>query len=328
MSMERASQPGPGTTVSEGPAGRRVLLTGATGFIGRPCLELLLDRGWEVHAASSRPAISEHGGARWHQADLLDPVQASELVARAQPRFLLHVAWYMNPTDFYHSVQNFRWVQASLGLLQEFIKHGGQRVVMTGSSAEYDWSYGHCSEASTPLAPRTVYGVCKRALSDLFSAFAESQGVSGAWARVFFTYGPREHPDRLVSSVIRSILAGRPARCTHGNQIRDYLYVEDVADALVTLLGSDITGPVNVASGRPTRLKELIYTAAQKLGGEDQVELGAIPAPSDDPPLVVADVPRLSDRVGWQPRFDLDRGLEATIAWWQAELSARVAEEA
>src|SRR5207245_614301 len=89
---------------------------------------------------------------------------------------------------------------------------------------------------------------CKLALASLLEAYAGQTGLSQAWARIFFLYGPREHPKRLVSSVIRSLLRGERARCSHGQQIRDYLHVEDAAGALVALLESEVTGR---AAGRP-----------------------------------------------------------------------------
>jgi len=313
---------------------KRVLVTGATGFIGPCCLRLLLGRGYQVHAVSSRPHgvasrfTTETEDIRWHQADLLEPAQVASLVAAVQPTHLLHLAWYVVPGKLATASENFRWVQASLELLRRFGEHGGRRVVMAGSSYEYDWRHGYCSEAVTPTVPATYYGACKLALGSLLSAYAAQSGLSHAWARIFFLYGPREHPARLVSSVIRSLLLGERARCSHGRQIRDYLHVEDVADALVALLDSDVTGCVNVASGLPISLREMVSRIATKLGREQLVEFGAVPSHPNDVPLVVADVTRLSEEVSWQPTYDLEGGLDATIAWWDAHLRVEASSSA
>ena len=144
--------------------------------------------------------------------------------------------------------------------------------------------------------------------------------MSHAWARIFFLYGPREHPKRLVSSVIRSLLLGEPARCSHGRQIRDYLHVEDVADALVALLHSEVRGPINIGSGVPVTLRDIVSCIARKLDQAPLVQFGAVPSHPHDSPLVIADVTRLAAELKWRPRYDLDRGLDATIAWWQSEL--------
>ncbi len=300
---------------------KRVLVSGATGCIGRHCLPSLSARGYEIHAVSSRPRLGVESYAKWHQVDLLESRQIPDLLSRVQPTHLLHLAWYMVPGESATSSANYRWVQASLELLRQFCEHGGKRVVMAGSSFEYDWNYGYCSEFTTPKVPSTFYGVCKDALHSLVDAYSKHTGLSSAWARIFFLYGPHEHPERLVPSVIRSLLRGEPARCSHGNQIRDYLHVQDIADALVALLESSILGPVNVASGQPIALKDIVYKVAQKIGREDLLHLGALPSRPNDLPLVVADIGRLSDELAWKPTYNLDRGLEQTIRWWKEHLN-------
>lgn len=298
---------------------KRVLLTGATGFIGRHCLPILEARGYEVHAVSSRSVPELTSNIRWHQTDLLNPPKVASLMAKVQPTHLLHFAWYTMPGKYWTSVENVPWVQASIGLLHEFVQHDGQRVVMVGSCAEYDWRYGYCSEATTPIAPTTLYGTCKHLLQLVLSATSEQRGLSAAWGRTFFLFGPHEHPDRLVAYVIRSLLRGEPARCSHGRQVRDFLYVQDMADAFVALLDSAVSGPINIASGKPVVLQELIYKIAAKFNRDDLIQLGTVPTSPDEPPLLVADVRRLHEEVGWTPKYDLDTGLEQTIDWWKHE---------
>jgi len=308
---------------------KRVLVTGATGFIGLCCLPLLLGRGYQVHAVSSRvrvhvvsprPKDESDADVTWHQANLMEPAEVARLVAAVQPTHLLHLAWYVAPGRFANADQNFHWVQASITLLRHFGDHGGQRVAMAGSAYEYDWREGYCSEALTSTLPATYYGKCKLALAHLLEAYAARTGMSHAWARIFFLYGPREHPQRLVSSVIRSLLLNEPARCSHGQQIRDYLHVEDVAGGLVALLDSSVTGSVNVASGQPIALRDIVSRIARKLDREHLVQFGAVPSDPHDTALVVGDITRLSTQVHWQPTYDLDRGLDSTIAWWAAAL--------
>jgi nucleoside-diphosphate-sugar epimerase len=300
---------------------KRVLLTGATGFIGRHCLPTLLASGYEVHTVSARAALAHSPGVHAHQADLLDPAQVAALLASVQPSHLLHLAWYTQPGAYWTSLENIRWVQASLDLLQAFAAHGGQRVVMAGSCAEYDWTYGYCAERITPLRPATIYGKAKHALQLLEDAFAEQAQISAASGRIFFLYGPHEYPERLVAAVIRALLRGQPARCSHGNQIRDFLYVQDAADAFVALLASDVQGPVNIASGDPITLKQIIYSVADMVAQRGLIQLGALPSPANEPPLLVANIDRLTNEVGWRPAYDLERGLEQTVRWWKGTLS-------
>ena len=298
----------------------RILVTGGTGCIGQHCLPLLLKQGWDIHAISSKADPPIVPGVIWHEADLFDIRRVATVVSNVGATHLLHLAWYVVPEKSASSLENIRWLQATLDLVQQFRESGGRRVVVAGSSIEYDWSYGYCSESLTPTNPDTLYGASKNALRSVLERYAAQTGLSQAWPRIFFLYGPHEHPNRLVPAIVRALLRGEVARCSHGNQIRDYLYVGDVADALVTILASEFQGPINIGSGRPITLRELVTRTADKLNALDQVHFGAIPSRPNDAALVVADVGRLSSEFGWTPAFDLDQGLEATIDWWRQRL--------
>jgi nucleoside-diphosphate-sugar epimerase len=151
----------------------------------------------------------------------------------------------------------------------------------------------------------------------MLTRFAQDANISTAWGRLFFVYGPHELERRLVPSVVLALLQAKPALCSHARQIRDYLYVEDAAEAMVALFTSDVEGAVNIASGIPIRLSEIIWRIAAKVGAPELVQLGALETPPNEAPLVVADVRRLTEDVGWRPRYALDEGLDRTIRWWQ-----------
>jgi nucleoside-diphosphate-sugar epimerase len=300
---------------------KRVLVTGATGFIGRHCIQPLRDRGYEVHAVSSQ-GRADIEGVEWRKADLMAPGAARSVLAEVRPTHLLHLAWYVVPGKLIASPENFRWVEASMELVRSFAEAGGKRVAVCGSGYEYDWSYGFCHELRTPTRPDTAYGACKQALNLLLGAYAAQAGLSAAWGRVFFLYGPHEHPDRLVSSVIRALLEGRPAPCSHGRQVRDYMHVQDVADGLVALLDSAVTGPVNVSSGQAVTIREIVQTIGAILERPELIQLGAIPARANDAPLVAGDNARMVAETGWSPKLDLEAGLRQTIEWWRGRSAA------
>jgi nucleoside-diphosphate-sugar epimerase len=250
--------------------------------------------------------------------DLLQPGAARALVGRVRPTHLLHLAWFVLPGKLITAPENFDWVGASFELVRGFADAGGIRLCVCGSGYEYDWAHGYCTEGLTPCVPDTVYGACKHALHEMVRTFAAGRELSTAWPRVFFLYGPREHPERLVSSVIRSLLRGEPARCSHGRQIRDYLHVQDVADGLVAVLDSDVRDAINVSSGQPTALREISSTIGRLTGRPELVHLGALPARANDVPLVVGSNAKAA-ALGWQPRYDLESGLLQTIEWWRGQ---------
>lgn len=303
---------------------KKVLLTGASGFVGRHCLSALRARNYEIHAVTSRKAgqAAEPPEVLWHKANLLDKAETLDLMAEVKPTHLLHCAWYAVPGKYWTATENFLWVEAGHQLLTAFSGQGGERVVAVGSCAEYDWSEGLCSESTTALKPGTTYGQCKHEFQTWVSTFSKQAKLSAAWARLFFLYGPHEAATRLVASVIQSVLHEQPALCTSGQQIRDFLYVQDAADALVALLDSNVEDAVNIASGKPVSVAELIGEIAKQLQRPDLIKLGAL-ADTGEPPLLLADVARLRDEVGWSPRYDLASGLAETIDSWKLRQSER-----
>ena len=300
---------------------KRVLVTGGRGFIGRHCLPRLAAAGYEIHAVTTRAIAESRQGLEWHRADLFDMPGMRTLVRKVSPSHLLHLAWVTDPGRYWTSPENLRWVAASLELLHAFRETGGSRAVAAGTCAEYDWNSGVCSEMNTPIAPTTLYGVSKQALGAILASFAAQTGLSAAWGRVFFSYGPGEHPAKLVASVVTALLAGKPAPCSSGAQQRDFIHVEDAASAFVALLDSTVTGPVNIGSGNAVAVRAVVLAIADLLGRRDLVRLGALPATAE-PPLVVADTQRLFREVCWRPRFDLDSGLDDTIHWWKTQIRA------
>jgi nucleoside-diphosphate-sugar epimerase len=279
----------------------RVLLTGASGFIGSHARAALGERGHEVLA----PRV-----------DLLQPGAAEELVRATGATHLLHLAWYAVPGKFWTAPENDSWVEATLRLLRAFYAAGGERAVGAGTCAEYDWSPGGVlSETDTPVRPATPYGQAK---AQTFAAASDLGPL--AWGRIFFLYGPGEHPDRLVSSVTRRLLAGEEAPTTEGTQVRDFMHVADVAGAFAALLDSGVTGAVNIGSGVPVTVRELVEEVGRAAGRPELLRPGALPQREGEPPELVADVRRLRDEVRFTPHHDLKSGIAETVEWWRGKI--------
>lgn len=293
----------------------RILVTGASGFIGRAVVDALRQLEAEVHGTLSPSSELDADGDRgvtYHRVNLLDRTAVADLAARVQPTHLLHLAWNLAPGEL-NAAHHVAWTQASLDLLAAFQAQGGRRAVLAGSCFEYDFAYGYCTEDVTPEQPSTIYGRAKNGLYRLATAYAEPKGLSVAWARIFFVYGPGEASHRLVPHVIDALSSRQPAVCTHGRQIRDYLHVADVAAAMVALLRSEVQGAVNVGSGIPVTLRDIIHEIADQLDAHDLVQLGGRTPNPDEPPLLVANPLRLRDKVGWTPSFSLAEGIRDTI---------------
>jgi nucleoside-diphosphate-sugar epimerase len=311
--------------------GKRVLVSGASGFIGRWSVPALLGLGYEVHAVLSgnanRDISAELLGATPHFADLLSASDVDALMSEVRPSHLLHFAWIATPGLYWNSAENFRWVAASEHLLRAFRAQGGSRVVMAGSCAEYDWSRVEiCDERTSALANESAasmspYAECKIALQRTLADFGRRENLSTAWGRIFYQFGPHEHPNRLVPSVICNLLLNREAPCSHGGQIRSFLHVADVGAAFAAVLDSGLEGPVNVGSDERIALADLLERIGRQIGRPDLLRLGARPAPPQEPSLLVPEIRRLRDEARWRPRFSLNEGLSDTIAWWRSRQS-------
>jgi nucleoside-diphosphate-sugar epimerase len=294
---------------------KTILVTGGTGFIGHHSIPLLLAEGYDVHTTiRDKTKINKFNpDIQYHDCDLFDHYQQEQLLNSLKPSHLLHFAWDAIPGKFWSSPDNLQWVEASLILLRNFVRFGGQRVVFAGTCAEYDWSYGYCTENVTPTNPQTLYGVCKNSLRQIFEQYCQQSGVSYAWGRIFWLYGINEYPERLVPSIIHNLVNNQPAKCTDGQQIRDFMYVEDVSHAFVSLLNSNVKGVVNIGSGQPITIKEIVIEISNKLNAHDLLRFGEIQTPLNDPPLVVANSMRLRKEINFEPQYNLRQGLQKTI---------------
>jgi nucleoside-diphosphate-sugar epimerase len=300
----------------------RVLVTGAHGFVGRPTVEELLRFGFEVHTVGRAISLNEISGVIEHQADLLQPEGPARLIEAVRPTHLLHLAWCTGHGLFWSDSSNLDWVAATLQLVRAFARSGGRRAVFAGTCAEYDWGHEHLDELRTPLAPRSLYGVAKTALHQTLMAAASGLGLSLAWARIFFLYGPREASGRLIPSVTVALLQGEPALCSEGSQQRDFMHVNDAAGALAAALRSDFEGAFNVASGNCVSLRSMVEIVGALTGRADLLRFGARPMCADEPQRLSASVDILRRRIGFEAGYDLRSGLAATVDWWRREIAS------
>lgn len=298
---------------------KRVLITGATGFLGRPVVEALASSNTEIVAIgrSDRP-VGFHTSAEWRSCDLLaDPIAVDRIVATAQADTLIHMAWETTHGRFWHERSNLDWLAASSRLARAFLEAGGKRIVGIGTCAEYQPpENGPCREETTPLAQSPLYAVAKDALRRAAGCAAKDTGTTFAWGRIFFVYGEHENRARLVPSIALSLLQGREAECSSGRQVRDFMHIRDCGKAVAALAGSDISGAVNICSGEPVTIAEIVTRLAGHTGRRDLVRLGALPDRAGEPLNWWGDARRLRQEVGFNPQVPLDEGLRDALEWW------------
>jgi nucleoside-diphosphate-sugar epimerase len=302
---------------------KRIIVTGASGFVGRHVLKPLAARGYDIYAITRSPRRNSNN-IRWVEADLLNPYERRVLMDCIKPTHLLHAAWHTEHSSFWHSPHNRAWLLASIDLLEHFIRNGGRRVIGIGSCAEYDWlKAGQLPwREENACQPATPYGEAKYALYTAATLLAKEQKFSFAWARLFFLYGPGEPPTKLVASVIRALHKGEVAQCSSGRHIRDFTYIGDIGEALAALVDSHCTGAVNLSAGRGIAIRELVQQIGALMGKPELVQLGALPDREGEPHSIVADTSKLRQHVSvaFPP---LEQRLRETIGWWQENEQAQ-----
>jgi nucleoside-diphosphate-sugar epimerase len=293
----------------------RALLTGATGFLGRHCLERLSVEDCVIDAVTRHRRGDEADGGRvyWHQADLRDPEASRRLVTAIRPTHLLHLAWEATPRLYNQSPENLRWLAAGLAMATAFGETGGHRLVGAGTSAEYESGHARCVEDATPIRPATIYAKCKAACWLGIEAAAQHYGFATAWGRVFLPYGPGDPPARLIPSVLAALDAGQPVRATHGRQVRDFIYAPDLADLMVRLLFSGETGAFNIGTGRETTVRSVVEYLADRRGGRDLVQFGTIEPPAGEQAALVADMAKVEAHLGWHAPTSIRAGLDRVL---------------
>ena len=297
----------------------RVLVTGASGFVGRHTLAPLAAAGVEVHTAGRRP--SPETSARHHGVDLLDREATTSLVRALRPTHVLHCAWTVEHGAFWTSPDNLDWTAATLHLARACADAGVRRIVGVGTCVEYDWADGGPAprREDDRLGPGTLYGTAKASTFALLTAFCRQAGLGFAWGRLFHLFGPGEDERRLVASLMAALAARRPAELASGRPVRDFLSTVDAGAALAALTLSGVDGAVNVASGEAVSIADLAGEIAAIAGRPDLLRLGARPDPAGEAPRMVADVTRLREEAGFRPARD--RRERLAELWAQAPRS-------
>jgi nucleoside-diphosphate-sugar epimerase len=300
----------------------RVLVTGATGFVGRWAAKALSARGAEVFCLlrnASRPAEIGHTIV----ADLLDGGSVRKVVTDIRPNAVLHVAWDVSHGKFYQAAVNLDWLAASIQLARVAADAGVSRIVGVGTCVEYAAPEEEdCDEQTTPVQPTTLYGISKDAVRRVIAGYAPQAGFSFAWARLFHMYGPFEDQRRLVPSVCVRLAQGAPVEISSGSVLRDFMDVRDVGEALAMLTLSKVTGGVNIGSGRAVRVADIAGQLADIAGRADLIRHGALPGRSNEAPRIVATTRRLNHEVGYSPSRPLLESLAETYAWWRCRTAS------
>jgi nucleoside-diphosphate-sugar epimerase len=267
-----------------------VLITGATGFVGRQVLKVLAgsdvkitaivrtgkpspDWGGDVDVVVATPDLFKETENWW--ADVCKNIDT-----------VVHIAWYAEPGKYLLSSENMDCLTGTLNLAKGAASAGIQRFVGIGTCFEYDLTGGMLS-VETPLKPLTPYAGAKAAAYMVLSQWLPSQSVEFAWCRLFYLYGEGEDERRLVPYLRTRLAAGKPAQLTAGNQIRDFLDVQEAGHLIADVVLNTRQGPVNICSAIPITVRQLAERLADEYDRRDLLRFGTRPDSLIDPPCVV-----------------------------------------
>jgi len=302
----------------------RVLLTGASGFVGSHLLARFLRAGEDTVAIVLRPGCVprriQHllGSVEVIAGDLAQPEALAELVRRFAPELVLHAAWAVPSTENRNSTDHADHVSHTIGLVKLAHAAGARHFIGMGSQAEYGAAANRADEEH-PAQPTTLYGTAKLCAGLLAGKLCAALGIRFAWLRLFAAYGPGEDPTWLIPSMCRAFLAGQRPATTRGEQVWDYLYVEDAAEAAyrVATLPS-ATGIFNLGSARGHTVREVIERVRDLVDPRAPIGFGELAYPPDQVMHMEAKIDRLQFATGWQPETDLATGLRRTLDWFRS----------
>jgi nucleoside-diphosphate-sugar epimerase len=291
----------------------RVLLTVARALLRQGCEVFALIRP----GSNQRRIVEILPQLQVVSADLTAMGESDEYLKRIRPALCIHLAWFTAAGQHFHSQQNLDLLTQSVRLAQGLAAVGCKRLVVAGTYAEYDLSFGYLRE-TTPARPGNLYAATKLALLLVLEQLSQVAGFELAWLRLFNIYGPWESEGRIVSSVMASLNKSEMALVSPGEQMRDFLHVDDGADAIVAAALSDVSGVVNVGSGQPAAIGDVARMIGDAFARPDLVAIGAVPYRANEQMFVCADIGKLRHHTQWQPRYDLKSGLVHTVEWWKS----------
>lgn len=280
---------------------KKVLVTGATGLIGRELAEPLQNAGFDIYAITIDEDNPDNG-IHWIKGNLFDEISIKNIMEEVKPEYLLNMAW-CTTGDYLKSDLNYKFLSAGVNLLKHFKDNGGKRVVFAGTCFEYKFKDEPLKETDELDADKTVYTFCKNKLHEIAQYFCKTNGISFGYGRIFYVYGRNEDKTRLTGMIIDKLSRNEEVIIKSGNLYKDYMYAKDIAGAFVSLLNSDVEGSVNICTGKAISIRDFALEIGKQMGKDNLIIFKD--EPSNQPPIIVGDNSRLINEVGYEMKYNL-----------------------
>lgn len=306
----------------------RVLLIGASGFIGSAVLSrLLADRCHQV------AVLIRSTSNLWRIRDLVDRTtriegdlkhldSAAAAIAGFAPDTVVHLAWNGVGNQFRNDHRQLANLQESLALLELAHRAGAEHWIGLGSQAEY----GPCDQPideDLPPRPTTLYGIVKLSTCLIARHLCAQHGMRFAWLRVFSCYGPGDDPNWMIPYLTLKLLRKEKPSLTEGDQLWDYLYVSDAAEAVYqAAMNPQASGVFNLGSGSVAPIRTIAERVRDLIDPRLPLGFGEVPYRPDQVMRLEARIQRLHAATGWAPQISLDEGLRRTVTWFRNRIEA------
>jgi len=296
--------------------GKRVLITGITGFLGSQIAEILLNNGFQLIA------IKREGSDLWRCENFISDVKWvnivddwEEIIIHFSPQIIVHSAWEgvtaLERDDFEKQFNNLSFI---LKLLQIAKVSNTEKFIAFGSQAEYGHFSGIISEDYDPK-PVTAYGLSKKFVSQTINLFCEQNNIDWFWLRLFSFFGEKEASNWFIPTLINNIIDNKSMDMTLGEQRYAYMYVKDLAENIYKIIDSQImSGVYNLSSNKSISLKEIVEKITDILKvSKPQINFGALPYRENQPMLIQGSVKKLENQIGPLTETDFDFNLEKVV---------------
>ena len=282
----------------------KILMTGGSGFVGEPILDLLKTKNIEVCLIGRNKPNGFEGS--FFEIDLYQSskIEIYKILNEVKPTHLIHLAWYTEHNKFWNAEENITWISKTTNLIRNFCEIGGRSVIVAGSCAEYSWDTSKKLSENSKCEPKTIYGISKNVTRQLASIICGQAGVDLAWCRIFFPYGPGDKESKLIPLLKNIANNSKELFEIKYPGSRDFLHINDIAEAIITILDKNVDGVINICSGISYDLDDLLVRALKHRG-----------LSFNDRKLIVTDNKQkivsivgsnhMLLKLGWKPKEDL-----------------------